>query len=440
MEKAKATPMLGFLLKAVLLAAGCLLIGFLSLIIVYMLPTGRMKSHIAESDEVFNFEGIYPQLMYGMKSSQLDNYTDGLMYATAIHPGSGNALWDAMYNARYEYADTNMVQSLNDYANDVSGKEPLRYEIGYARYWHGYLVILKPLLLFLNIGEIRLLNLIMQTFFLSLLLCMVVKKYGSAYAIPVIMMVLILNPVVMPLSLQFSWVYYIGLLGSIVILGIKQQTESDIYLFLFMMFGMLTSYFDLLTYPLFTLGLPLVLLMLKSREFKSIRRIFMTVSMSIIWFVGYAVMWIGKWIFAVLFAHIHIFEEVSDKISERTSMVGELDEPLTFRSAISRVLSVIMIKPYVFAFICLFVAYLICIVYERRKIDRLHIKTLKDVLLYLLPYIFIAFIPFVWFGILSNHTYAHYWFTYRELAVTVLAVGTMSLELSRYYFNRNNLF
>lgn len=56
-----------------------ILAGFLLLAVVYMLPAGRMKSHIAESDEVFNYEGIYPQLMYGIKSSQLDNYTDGLI-------------------------------------------------------------------------------------------------------------------------------------------------------------------------------------------------------------------------------------------------------------------------------------------------------------------------------------------------------------------------
>lgn len=196
--------MISFLLRAAMLAGGVLLTGLLLLAVAYMLPTGRMKSHIAESDEVFNYEGIYPQLMYGVKSSQLDNYTDGLMYATAIHPGSGNVLRDAMYNARYEYEDTNMVQALNDYANDVSVKESLRYELGYARYWHGYLIILKPLLLFLNVGEIRMLNLIMQTLFLSVLLYLIIQKYGAPYAVPVIMTVLLLNPVALPLSLQFS--------------------------------------------------------------------------------------------------------------------------------------------------------------------------------------------------------------------------------------------
>lgn len=46
------------------------------------------------------------------------------MFATAIHPGSGHVLRDALYNARYEYADTSMVQGLNDYAMMYQLKNP----------------------------------------------------------------------------------------------------------------------------------------------------------------------------------------------------------------------------------------------------------------------------------------------------------------------------
>lgn len=134
--------------KLILVLVIGLLTGVFLLSAVYLLPTGRMKSHVAQSSELFNYEGIYPQIMQGQKSSQLDNYTDALMYATAIHPGSGNPVGDALKNARFEYEGDNMVQSLNDYANDAADKKELRYEMTYSRYWHGYLVILKPLLLF----------------------------------------------------------------------------------------------------------------------------------------------------------------------------------------------------------------------------------------------------------------------------------------------------
>lgn len=150
-----------------------------------------MKSHMAESTDLFNREGMYPQLIKEYENKLLDNFTDCLMYATAIHPGTGNPVRDAVRNARYGYEDLDMLQSLVDYANDAGDKENQRYEVVYPRYWHGYLVILKPLLLFFNVNRIRMLN---------------------------------------------------GLL--------------------FQALGMATGFMDLLTYPLITLGLPLVLLLL----------------------------------------------------------------------------------------------------------------------------------------------------------------------------------
>ena len=418
------------LIKVFLVGGGILLVGLLFLVGVYMLPVGRMKSHIAESDGVFNYEGIYPQLMNGIKSSQLDNYTDALMYATAIHPGSDNALQDAMYNARYEYKDTSMTQSLNDYANDVSVKESLRYEIGYSRYWHGYLIILKPILLFLNVSEIRMLNMLMQIVLLILLCNIILKSYGASYTIPIMMMVFVLNPVTLPLSLQFSWVYYISLFGAIILLKMKFPPTNDKYLILFMAIGMLTSYFDLLTYPLITLGLPLALFLLKCREAKPQKRIMLTLLESAFWIGGYTVMWAGKWIFAVSLGHINLFHDISRKISERTSMEVEGGEVLTLWMAVGKPVSVILNKIYLLMILSFFIGCFIWSAYKKQKekSNRTQENNLKESLLYILPYVFIACMPFVWFCILSNHTYEHYWFAYREMSVTVVATGIAALE------------
>lgn len=398
-----------------------------------MLPTGRMKAHIAESDELFNYEGNYPEIMWGIKSTKLDNYTDGLMYATAIHPGSGNAIQDAMNNARYEYEETGMVQSLNDYANDVSVKEPLRYEIWYSRYWHGYLIVLKPILLFLNVSEIRMFNMLMQTALTSLLLYLILKKFGAHYTIPLIMAILILNPVALPLSLQFSWVYYIGLVGAIILLTLKFPPESNNYLVLFMAIGMMTSYFDLLTYPLITLGVPLVLWLLTAAKLKPLKRILTTVLASLLWLGGYAIMWGGKWAFAFLIGHkANMFTEVSNQISLRTSMVDDARVPFTLGIAMEKLMSVVFNKIYVFMFIVFFIGCCFWFIYERRKHGRKFRGIQKDTLLHILPYMLVALMPFVWFVVLSNHTREHFYFTYRELAVTVFSVCTAVLEYFSY--------
>lgn len=252
------------------------------------------------------------------------------------------------------------------------------------------------------------------------------------YTVPVILMVLILNPVVMPLSLQFSWVYYISLLGSIIVLCMRQLPEKDVYLFLFMILGMLTSYVDLLTYPLITLGIPLILLLQKCRELDPVKRILKTMAVCAMWFVGYAVMWCGKWMFAFLFGHVNLLQEIFSKISEHTSMVAEnTKEHITLWDSIERASSVVLSKPYVFIYLSLVIGYLIWMAYQRKKGARKQKNSIKQVLLYILPYMFLALLPFMWFCIFTSHTYAHYWFAYRELGVTIAAVGTMVLEINR---------
>lgn len=412
----------------VLIALGGVILGLLLMTGVYMLPVERMRSHVAESHETFNYEGIYPQVIQEMKSSQLDNYTDALMYATAIHPGSGNALKDALYNVRYEYYDDSMTQSLNDYANDVVSKESLRYELGYARYWHGYLVVLKPLLLFLNVSEIRLLNLFLQTFLLTLLLHLLAKGYGTRYAVPVIAAVLFLNPLALPLSLQFSWVYYIGLMGGIVVLVINDKFENNCQI-LFMALGMMTSYFDLLTYPLFTLGLPLGMYLIRRKDAEPMKRIALTFRFCFSWLAGYAVMWSGKWFLASLLGDMDMCEEIKFKIIERTSMVNRSQQSITFQTVLAKVLSVVSNKVYLVSFALLFAVYAVLTVRQKRDCGARRKKSFQEIILWNIPYILIVCMPLVWFAAMANHTNEHYWFTYRELSVAVLAVGIMMADI-----------
>lgn len=394
------------------------------MIAIYMLPTGRMKGHIANSDGTFNYEGIYPQIIGGYKSSQLDNYTDALMYATAIHESSGNAVHDAMVNARYEYADDNMVQSLNDYANDVHSKDDLKYEIVYPRYWHGYLVVLKPLLVLFDVGEIRMMNLVVQGSLLILLLYMIRKRLGERYQLPVILMVAVLNPIVLPLSLQFSWVYYVSLIGSVVLLMMNELTLRKNDILFFLIVGMLTSYVDLLTYPLITLGLPLVLYLLMDESENGKARLMKAVKCSFIWAVGYAVMWCSKWILCGVLGGNNLASDVTSEILFRVSMTGESKETLTIGMVLDRNFGVLLRWPY----LLLLLVFLGCCFLLRRKNRQKGIGW-QQRLVKVLPYLAVMLLPVVWLIVLSNHSWVHYWFTYRELSVTVLAGGVALMEL-----------
>lgn len=407
---------------------GMIVLGALLLFCAYLLPTGRMKSHIAESDETFNYEGIYPMIIQGYKCTQLDNYTDGLMYTTAIYPGSGDTLRDMLENPRIEYDDVNMVQGMNDYANDVQGRESHQYEITYGRYWHGYLVILKTLLLFLNVSKIRMLNLMMQGTLFCILLYLVRKRIGAVYQIPLLLMEAVLKPIVLPLSLQYSWVYYVGILSAIVFL-IKEQWQSKSIFLLFLVTGMITSYVDLLTYPLITLGLPMMVFLLRWQKKDGTwrKKLLYFMGNSMFWGIGYAVMWGSKWILNSIFTNGNIFENVRTEIEIRLSNTGEAQEIFTAGMVLQKNYDVIKQFPFQLLWIAFLIFVVVYYIVEKRrkKIEKINSNQLLNVL----PWLGLSIIPLAWIAVMGNHSWVHYWFTYRELSVTVLGLSCFLLQL-----------
>ena len=129
-----------------------IIVGMLLLIAVYALPVGNMKANVARSSEIFNYEGIYPQLVNGYKYMQLDNYTDSIMLGAAIYDGAEGTVDKAVNNYHPDCAQLSPELALTNYANEVSVYE--YFEVPYGRYWHGYLVPLKLLLLFFDLADI----------------------------------------------------------------------------------------------------------------------------------------------------------------------------------------------------------------------------------------------------------------------------------------------
>ena len=186
---------------------------------------------------------------------------------------------------------------------------------------------------------------------------------------------------------------------------------------------MLTSYLDLLTYPLITLGLPLVLALLLENRMDWVGRLKLTFGAMISWGAGYVAMWAGKWICAWLLGGINLFPEVWGKILERTSNVGEEQESLNAFLVLGKNIQVLLKWPYLllaalFLGTCLF----LWLRTDRKKPDRK--EFLKGI-----PYLICMALPLAWIGITTNHAWVHYWYTYRELSVTVLAGAVWIMDL-----------
>lgn len=234
--------------------------GFLLLILVYLLPTASMEENVAASVEIFRREGTYPVTDIMGVDTRLDNYTDALMLLSASYPGEESALEKALKVYRYtDASNTDPAMALIAHYGDGVEASSIAYE----RYWHGYLLTLKPALSILDYGQIRTLNAFMLSLCTLWLLSLMYKMGGRNYIPPLLLSLLMLDPLAIARSLQYSTIYYVSILSSsLMLLRLEWLKEArDRLPLFFAAVGCAASFFDLLTWPLASFGIPFCLLL-----------------------------------------------------------------------------------------------------------------------------------------------------------------------------------
>ncbi len=390
----------------------CALIGYFLLVGSYCLPTERMEKNMEESCDIFYAEGNYPQLME-YNNSRLDNYTDGIMLLTASYPSDEN-VWHAAINAeRYSTSDTSVDTILDVYGNGEIETDSTYY----ARYWHGYLIILKPLLMIFGYGQIREIMMFVQLGLFALLLVMLSKK-NIKLTIPVFIMWIFLNPVTTMLSLQFNTILTITFAAMLAILWLdKKEIIKSLYTWglFFLIIGVLTSYFDLLTYPLVTLGVPLTLWFVLNFSERIRTDLQNLLQLSVLWSIGYGGMWAMKWIMGSIITGENVIGDAAQQVAYRTSSVVS-DTVVT----VSRLIHELQYSARQYTWILVMLLLALYFVYRVIRTRKLNINRI-------IIFVIISVFPMAWYLAMKNHTFGHHWFTYRELAISIYALSTCIL-------------
>lgn len=384
------------------------IIGYSLLVAAYSLPTNKIEQKVKESSVYFEKSG---RNLMNTKSSTLDNFTDSLMLLIAAHECENSAWTAAIDCANYEMEDTGPEGSLVAiYGND----ETPDLESTYGRYWHGYLIFLKPLLVFFNYGEIRSILCFLQLGVFSALILKVHEK-KKELVVPCFLLWIFLNPIATMLSLQYNTVYLITFTTMLFIMcKIDKWFKNDIYNWwmTFMIVGALTSYFDLLTYPLLSLGAPLVLWLtfrFSKTVWKNIQNIFF---ICMFWGIGYGCMWALKWLIGDFLTDSHIISSAIEAILFRTS--SSLEEvQFSYGNVLKEQFLYSRENTWMIAIVLLIIAFVIKIIKEKRVL-----------LEKFFTYMFISILPFFWYYILQNHSYIHGKFTYRILGISVFSLTT----------------
>lgn len=154
----------------------------------------------------------------------------------------------------------------------------------YTRYWHGYLIFLKPLLLIFKYTDIRYIYMMLHIIFFTVVIIELSKKaihLAIAFSIAIGCMYF----TILPYSLQFSSVFFIMYLFCIWILKTYRKINASVIkIAAFWFVGMITNFFDFLTAPLITLGIPLIIMIIlefENTNWKSL--MYKSVYMPIFW-------------------------------------------------------------------------------------------------------------------------------------------------------------
>lgn len=396
----KNTLMIG--LKSTLILLLGTIVGIVLLVLAYCIP---VKDEIArDSFEVRQLEGEYPianvlnnhaeTYFTSFEPAVLDNVTDVLMMKNIFNTEEKSPLFLAM--------------DMNDY----------------PRYWHGYVAILRPLFHIIEYQDFRVLNGFIQISLVFLIAMAIWKHMGQKrYVLAFMTSYAFLMPMALPYSLQYTSVFYIAFGGILFAIYKKDYLlQKSRYVYFFLLLGMLTSYFDLLTYPLVTWGFPLIWWIVVSKDAMDVKERFKNIVVTAIsWIAGYGIFWFLKWAISSFILGYNVISSAFEEIFYR---VGEVDEYAKGLLQAYNRWEVYYINWRHFEYSIygvILAAWMIWAIYQNiRRGWKVELKSI--------PLLIIGCSSVVWYTVLSNHTTIHHFFTYRIYGVSILAFLVFLVE------------
>ena len=400
-----------------------LIILFFGLALTAKIPKTKIEENLKKSASYLEKNSGFKRVQPGREYTYLHLYADSVILNIINCIDTNKPIESIMWANYYEIIKMDIN---NDFIEVVQeNKEPNQQ---YIRYWHGSMLILRPLLVFLSLEQIYKVNYISITV-LALILLIIIWKRSKKLAIAYLLsMIMIAFPIV-GMCLEYVWTFYIMLISSIIAINIKK--EKNLYK-LFLVTGMITCFLDFLTTEIITLFVPLILILGIKKEkneiinFKDAVKLFF--KSCVLWFIGYAGMWISKWILASLILNINAIDYVKDQALLRMNGLQGLNSAKEmYIGAITNnwhtlyPINIVKKTSELWWMLGGLVTFFILI------IDWKKIKNNKESLIMLI----IAVMPYLRYLVLANHSYRHSFFTFRSQMISIMALTYFILDNCR---------
>lgn len=364
-----------------------------------LLPDQPVRRNIEKS---VKSEGDLPNyvapIVHG-EENQLDYAMDGLITNMIYYIDNDKPIKSAFTgNAYVKYPY--QWQTLK-YLIDNKAPEP---NFHYARYWQGNSFLFRFLYVFTEYDIIKWIIYIITSFLLIILAMQLYRKAGTINTVSIFAGLFFVNVYVMQFSMQWSPVLMITAISSIFLLRKSNRTTNYFYTFFFVV-GAITCYFDLLTTPLLTLGIPMLIWNtiqpkdenLKSEVFNGLKQILF---FGIFWLTGYTLIWVSKIVISIPIVDFDLVQDFIGKLSERSGA-----ENFSRFKAIEKNINRLQLT---FLNILFAIPLILSIFrFNKNGIGRAVV------------FLAIATTPYIWYFFTANHVYIHHWFTFRAQAISI---------------------
>ena len=438
------------------LAAACC-IGLL--LVSALIPQKAVTKNTEKSALYFSAKELFEIMIKNQDAVKRDNYADCISTGIAYHLGNSEPIEGS--NRKNPFIRILEGRYTRDEGENVD--EGLRRTIRegapanktYSRYWHGGAAVIRILLPLMDISAMRVLFFVIGMLLNLVWITYLVFRREYIMAISYLMGIIFGKILFGYACFEYAFVcFLIPIFSALIYTSVRRSQEGKKSIpaeGLFLTAGILTCFFDFLTAEtaVFTIPAFIAFVCMDSKKTKPF--IIRTENdkknkspwlflfrIAAFWFFGYAGMFGLKWGLNALFLGREEAMRAFSSVAERT--VGEVNETLNaFSPAVGFAKRLEGIFVHNFSCLCGIpnntsqsatilillgtpaILYIIWFFFRKKELlnSLQNEKGKKEFSLFPI-FLVIAFIPILRFVILSNHSYLHYFFTYRALMVDVM--------------------
>lgn len=391
----------------------CLCASFLFL--SSLIPQKNIDKNIASSVVKLVEEGLFCRILDGKSSAMLDNFTDSTIITVTKSTDFKTNPVSFLTNPIIEPGDINEYDPLSNLENYVAGK--VNAKGTYVRYWMGFRIFLRPLFSFFDYSQIRIIQLALLLLLGLATALSVWKNTGFMTAVMYGFSILLIRPLVISRSFQFSCCLFIAMIAVLAVPFVKRRLD-DMKGF-FMVVGMLTMFFDFYTVPVLTFGMPMIYYAAIQSVSQDAVKMRDVISSFLHWAAGYVGMWIAKLFMVEIATDESGFANAFSEFMHWMGPHKETGEQVSAWQALDAVRKVVFESTATNIVMAMFAVCMLAVLLIRIGRKDLSVNAFKKNL----PVLFVAALPIAWFCAAANPTKTHTFFQYRSIAATYWAVG-----------------